>query len=166
MGEGLGVSLDIANMAATGWSIIKDNAPQASAKGTFCNAIPKALPFNKLSGWKSFSKSFVLSYHDKLTREFCHVDLVLDFDWGGVIDGEKGSYLTNFNVWPKNVSVGFLWTLNLDASVSGSAFNAGSKTEPIGAIPLLVSWNLKSFADNFSESMKITARGDGKYTKQ
>jgi hypothetical protein len=166
MGEGAGVSLDIANMAATGWAIIKDNSPQSSAKTSFCQAIPKAVPFNKMSGWKSYSGNFVLSYHDLLTREFCHAEMVLDFDYGGQIDGEKGVYVTNFNVWCRDLDMGYFWHIDLDASVSGAAFNAGSKTEPVGAIPLLVSWHLHSFADDFSKSVKITARGDGKYTWQ
>jgi hypothetical protein len=165
MGEGIGVDT-IINGLAKGWEIVKDNRPASSAKGSFCQAIPGNYPFSKISGWKHTSKSWGLSFHNLIGEEICAVEFVLDYQWGGEINGVKGLFLTNFNVWCKSIDVGWGWTMNVDATVSGNPFNAGSKDHPVGAIPLVVSWQLASYLQSKSRSIKITARGNGNYDTQ
>jgi hypothetical protein len=150
----------IVNAASKAWDIVKDNKPSASAKGSFCQAIPGNYAFNKISGWKKESQAWSANYSNLFGVETVSIDFELDYQWGGQIEGVSGMFLTNFNVFCKNIDVLWGYTVNVDATVSGNAFNSGSKEVPVGAIPLVVSWQVETVLMSKSKSVKLTAHGN------
>jgi len=151
----------IINGLSKGWDIIKDNKPVSSAKTTFCQAVPANIPFDKLYGWKpeSFQWGFTLENLYGIT--VVDVELQLDCLWSGQASSARGLFLNNFNVWCRSVDVLFGNKVDVDASVSGNAFNSGSKDAPVGAIPLIVSVQVSGVFQNKAKSWKITCHGNG-----
>ncbi|HEX3744333.1 MAG TPA: hypothetical protein VHW09_10400 [Bryobacteraceae bacterium] len=143
------------------WAIVKDNKPDSSAKTSFCQAIPGKIPFNELYGWKNESMPFSYELKNKLGITVIDVQLQLDCLWYGQSTKARGLFLNNFNVWCKSCDVEWGWTLNIDATVSGNAFNSGSKDAPVGAIPLIVSVQAKTMLINTTKSWKFTCHGNG-----
>jgi hypothetical protein len=156
----------IINGLGKAWEIVKDGKPVSSAKGIFCQAMPENHAFTEFAGWKTTSKMHTISQYNQAGTEVVFAILKFDFMWGGQIKGVPGMWLTNFNAWCSNSEVKNQWKLNIDATVAGPPFNAaGGGAPPIGGITLEVSWEIGTFMDSGTEAMKITATGDGKFTR-
>jgi len=168
MGGGKEVVDTIVNLAKEGWAIVKDNAPDATAETTYCQAMPdkKQLAWEDLSGWKKASDKWSFQYKTKFYRTFSFgptvdIDFQLDYLYGGHSDVTPGLFLNNYSIWCKTIDVPWGWTVNVDAKTSGKPFNAGSATKPVGAIEVRVSVKYGTKLTSKSKAWAITCAGDG-----
>jgi hypothetical protein len=164
MGEGAGGTVDsIVNGLQTGWEIVKDNKPMASAKTSFCRAIPGNIEFNKLYGWKPDSVSWGFEMENLWGITVVDVDFELDCLILGQTDSVRGLFLNNFNVWCKRIDVLIGFKVDVDATVVGGPFNStGDKSAAVGAITLMVSVQVSGMFQNKTKSWRITCHGNGK----
>jgi hypothetical protein len=86
----------------------------------------------------------------------------LDYLWNGQTDSVRGLFLNNYNVWCKSIDVAWGFTVNVDATVSGNAYNSGSRDAPVGAIPLLISAQVKGVFQSKATTWKVTCHGNKK----
>ena len=167
-GKGGGAVDTIVNLAKETWAIVKDNAPDATAETTYCQAMPEKaqLSWDELYGWKKSSDSWSFQYKTKFYRLFgsgptVDIDFQLEFLYGGRSDKVPGLFLNNYTVWCKSIDVPWGWTVNVDAKTAGKPFNSGTKDKPVGAIELRVSVKYGTKLTSKSKAWAITCAGDG-----
>ena len=161
-GGGTKVVDSIVNGLDKAWTIIKDNKPDSSAKSSFCQAVPGNIPFNELYDWKSGSTSWPWIKENLVGTNVVEAEFQLDYLWNGRTDSVRGLFLNNYNVWCKSIDVAWGFTVNVDATVSGSPFNSGTRDAPVGAIPLLISAQVKGVFQSKAKTWKITCHGNKK----
>ena len=161
-GGGTKVVDSIVNALDKAWTIVKDNKPDSSAKSSFCQAVPANIPFNELYDWKSASTSWSWIKENLAGINVVEAEFQLDYLWNGQTDGVRGLFLNNYNVWCKSIDVAWGFTVNVDATVSGNAFNSGTKEAPVGAIPLLISAQVKGVFQSKAKTWKVTCHGNQK----
>lgn len=154
----------IVNAGKTGWEIVKGSKATSSAKSSWCSAVPDKMPFNELSGWKNKTGSWNYLLENMFGIDMVDAKLVWSFEYGGEAPKVKGAkFLTNFTVYCESINVFPMVDVNIDATVAGQPFNAGSKAVPVAAIPLLVAVSATG-SNNLSRTWKLTAYGDGRIT--
>lgn len=151
----------VVNAANTAWDIIKDGKPQTTASSKYCEAVPKDLKFTDLAGWKEHSQTWKYSFKNKMGVTCYECEFTLSFQHSGTTDKVPGQFLTNFNIFCKKSDVVWGYTVNANASVSGKPFNSGSKTAPIGAIPLQFSFTVETPFWSDTQGFQATAHGNG-----
>jgi hypothetical protein len=161
-GGGTKVVDSIVNALDKAWTIIKDNKPDSSAKTSFCQAVPANIPFNELYDWKSNSQSWSWIKENLAGMKVVEAEFHLDYLWNGQTDSVRGLFLNNYNVWCKSIDVAWGFTVNVDATVSGNAYNSGSRDAPVGAIPLLISAQVKGVFQSKATTWKVTCHGNKK----
>ena len=148
MGEDLledltGISLDqVINIGAKVWKLVEANKPEVNAKYVSASAMPAGLTcWNELETWSApEAKSYQVSMKNLLGIEVVNFTFRVIYSHHGSKDG-VGQYLTGVKVLPNNLSV--LWGYKFDANVSiANVYNAGTKTQPVGAMEVLVDWTV------------------------
>jgi hypothetical protein len=166
---GASVSVDeIVNLGKAAWEIVKENRPSATAKSSFCQAMPskKQLSWEQLAGWKTHSADWECAWITKLADIFgggpnIVVKLHLEFDWNGQSSKAAGLFLNNYTAWCRSVDVPWGWDVDVDATTQGNPKNIGTEKKPIGAIQLRVAVQAKSHLQVSAEQWGITCGGDG-----
>ena len=163
MGEGI----DIVNLAKTAWEIVKDSKASATAQSAYCQAMPSKtqVAWEDMKGWQSttFDWPFKMYTHaDKLFGWDPSIDLMLHGEcrFKGQADGTPGLFLDDFRVSCSRIHVDIPWKVNINASVHGNPYNAGSSTL-IGAIQLEVALTYEHPTQSKGVSWRITCLGDG-----
>jgi hypothetical protein len=151
----------IINAANAAWGIIKDGRPTLTSGSKFCQAVPKGLDFTELSGWQTYSGSHFGSWENPLGIKFVTWDLTVTFQHHGTSKKTGGAFVTNFTIFCKECSVIWGYGLNVQASVSGAAFNAGKPGAPVGAIPLMLSISPSGPVNGETFGTLYTAYGTG-----
>ncbi|MCI0683374.1 MAG: hypothetical protein L0Y71_14820 [Gemmataceae bacterium] len=158
----------IVNTLKEAWAIVKDNAPDATAETTYCQAMPEKsqLAWEELYGWKKAADKWSFQYKTKFYRTFgfgptVDIDFELGYLWGGRSDKAPGLFLNNYTVWCKSIDVPWGWTVHVDAKTGGKPFNSGSRDKPVGAIELRVSVKYGTKLTSKSKAWAITCAGDG-----
>ena len=160
----------IVNLAKGAWEIIKENAPSATAKTAYCQAMPSKAPpgWEELSGWQSKSAEWGYQCDTNLDAIFgtgptIDIKFHLEYDWGGRSSKVAGLFLNNYTVWCKSIDVGWGWTVNVDATTQGNPKNIGSEGKPVGAIQLRVALKVASKLQDFGQEWGFTCGGDGSF---
>ena len=162
-GGGAAVVTAIVNAASAGWKIMQDGKATLSSGSKFCQALPKGKSFTEFSGWKTFSGSHTGHTENFFGVNVVEYDLTVTFQYLGTSSATGGWFVGNFSIFVKNASVSWGWSADIDASVSGSPFNAAKPEAPIGAIPLVLSISVAGNSKSMT-STKYTAYGNGKLT--
>lgn len=152
----------IINIGKKIWAIIEAGKPVSNIKmEASANALPQGIKcWNELSSWKAPSvKSFSQSFKNGFGSEVIRFDFDVIYTHGGKLNG-VGSYLTNVQVHPKNVSV--MWGFKLNAGVEiPSLVNLGTDTDPIAGMQVDVKWEASSYFTHITQSVSIFVQGDG-----
>jgi len=161
MGDPISIAGGIVNLGKTAWDIVKDGKATSGAQTSFCSAVPANIPFNELSGWKNQSKEWEWNISGGFGNDLVEATLKYNFQYAGITDKVKNAvFVTNFSVWCVKIEVAFLAGANINATVKGDPYNAGSKDKPIAAIPLLVTAAFNG-SNALSRTWLLTAHGDG-----
>lgn len=152
----------IVNAGKTAWDIIKDGRAVSTAQSAYCGAVPEKIPFTKLYGWKKKTGSWNVVYENLYGIDVIECELKYSFQYNGQCEAHpKSVFVTNFCVWAPKCDVAWGFTFDVNASTRGRPLNVGTKDKVIGAIPLLVRMSAGG-ANSKSQTMELTARGDGK----
>jgi Domain of unknown function (DUF4157) len=151
----------VVNTAQAAWDIVKDNRPQQTVGTKFCNALPQSVPWNELYGWRTYDQTWRVQQSTNLGTNLLDATFTITYQWRGQTDRAQGWFLNNYTIFANSCDVGWGWTVNVNAGVSGDAFNAGTRDFPIGAIPLLMTTSQSSVLSSSSYTNRYTASGDG-----
>lgn len=154
----------IINMGKKVWTIVEAGRPVVNIKTDSANALPQgALNWNQLEGWKMpKTKLYEASYKNGYNAEVVNFKFRVLYTYGGNVKGQ-GAYLTNVTVIPADVSVAWGFKLDVETSVP-SVVNAGSSTQPVGAMELLVKWTVSTALQHVEHSQSFYVRGDGQFS--
>lgn len=151
----------IVNAGKTAWDIVKDGKATSSAASSYCSAVPEKVKFTDLSGWKTKTGTWKWQAENVYGFNVIDCELKYSFMHSGQTSAYKDAlFVTNFSVWCTRCEVAFMMGFDCNATVKGEAYNAGSKTKVIGAIPILVRVS-GSGLNNISSTWELTAKGDG-----
>lgn len=150
----------IVNSADKAWGIIKGDKPTTGSK--YCNALPKGYAATQMSGWKKsvIDWPFVIPTWP-LGLELVNIQFKIVFLHHGTCLETGGFWVNGFSVFAKTIDTDMTVTVDATASVSGSPYNAGSASHPIGAVPLQVSVTLDGWFNSKNYGYELTAYGDG-----
>lgn len=145
------------------WGIIEANKPVATLKLKSANGIPEVAKDNwqVITGWQT-SRSFKV--RTEATNPFGIK--VVDFEYqvlmlyGGNYKG-KGLFLLNVRAIPVDLSL--KWGMNVNVSVSiPSIANVGTEEDPIAAIQLDVTMDIRTMTVHRVTTDSYQVQGDGK----
>jgi hypothetical protein len=157
---GSDVAGTIINALDKAWSIVKDGAPQSSAKRSACQAVPDNVKFTDLSGWQQRSTEWQYKRTNGFGVDTVVLDFHLSYRYGGQTDSVAGVFLTDYGVY---ADAEVLWGYSVDVDANArNPFNSGSKTSAVGAIELLVTVQSKTVLENITKNWQITCHGNGK----
>lgn len=116
-------------------------------------------PFH-LSHWQrpKFVK-FKVSYINGYKQEVVAFTYNVNMSHGGQYDG-TGSYITNAQIVPEQVSVAWGYTFNASMSLVGVT-NIGSEANPIAGATLVLSYSVKTVFKEEKKNMTLFIAGDG-----
>lgn len=153
----------IINIGKKVWEIIVSGQPVMNLNlDNSANALPRGVRcWDQLSNWQVPAvRSYSQSFKNYFGIEVIRFDFDVVFTYGGDLDG-KGNYLTNVQVHPRNVYVG--WGFGLDASVDiPSLVNLGSVDQPVAGMQVDVKWQATSPLTTFKQGISVFVQGDGK----
>jgi hypothetical protein len=154
----------IINLGKAAWSIVENNQPVVNLAFDFANALPKGV--NSAYDLNGFSDIVYRSYNASGRNIFganvYEVKFTLMHQYGGSFDGQ-GQYLATVAVIPSQVKV--MWGNKLNFSVKHvNTVNVGTQVNPIAALSLLVSYDVKSFGLTYSRNIVYEFRGDSEQT--
>lgn len=152
----------IINIGKKIWEIIVSGQPVMNLNlENSANALPRGVScWDELSNWKAPSvKSYSQSFKNYFGIEVIRFDFDVVYTHSGNLNG-KGQYLTNVQVHPRNVYVG--WGFGLDATVDiPSLVNLGSVDQPIAGMQVDVKWRASSPLAEFRQGISVFVQGDG-----
>jgi hypothetical protein len=151
----------IINAANAAWGIVKDGKPTLTNGSKFCQAVPRGLDFTELSGWQTYSGSHTGYWENGFGVKVIKWNLTVTFQHHGTAKKTGGAFVNNFTIFCKEASVLWGFSLDVQAAVSGDAFNAGKPGAPVGAIPLVLSVSPSGVFQAETESTMYTAYGSG-----
>lgn len=153
----------IINIGKKIWEIIVSGQPVMNlSMDNSANALPRGVRcWDELSNWQVPAvRSYSQSFKNYFGVEVIRFDFDVVFTYGGDIQG-KGLYLTNVQVHPRNVYVG--WGFGLDASVDiPSLVNLGTVDQPVAGMQVDVKWLATSPLSKFRQGISVFVQGDGK----
>ncbi len=115
------------------------------------------------TNWKGPNvKRYAMIFKNKLGIEVVNLSYTVIAEYGGKYQG-KGSYLTNVLVLPDNISVVRGYSISSEVSVIGIT-NHGTAEDPIAAVTIRLSNNLKTIVQHNLYNATITVVGDGVIT--
>lgn len=152
----------IINIGKKVWEIITAGQPVSNLNmEQSANALPRGVRcWDELSNWQAPSvKRYSQSFKNYFGVEVIRFDFDVVYTPGGQIEG-KGRYLTNVQVHPRNVYVG--WGFSLNAAVDiPSLVNLGTADQPIAGMQVDVTWEASSPLANFKQGISVFVQGDG-----
>jgi hypothetical protein len=159
-GGGADVAGAIINGLDKAWSIVKDGAPQSSAKRSACQAVPDNVKFTDLSGWQQRSAEWKYKRTNLLGVDTVKLDFHLSYRFGGQTSSVPGVFLTDYGVY---ADAEVLWGYSVDVDANArNPFNSGSRDSAVGAIELLLTVQSKTVLENITKNWQITCHGNGK----
>lgn len=152
----------VINMGKKVWNIVAAGTPVANYKTDVAYALPRGVRcWTDLSSWQApEARTFKVEYQNKLGMTVIQFAYRLNFTHGGQVNGQ-GQYITNATMLPAHIRVS--WGFNFDAKAEvPSVFNAGSVSEPIGAMQMNMAWEIKNVMthEQRTESYFITGQGE------
>lgn len=152
---------DFVNGGDRKWKLVSGNKPFSGAKSKSCQAIPKSLSTRDLSGWQSEGFNWSCEARNKSNTASVSLRLRLQYRCGGHLSDGGGAFLDGCQLWVTDLRV--LSGYSVEASCeAGKPYNSGSKTAPVGALPLTVSFQITSPLDKISRSWVIHCHGNKK----
>ena len=134
----------IINIGKKIFGVIQAGRPVVNIQVDTANALPRGLTcWSDLAGWQMpASKVYNVKYKNTFGMTVVDFTYRVTYTAGGSANG-VGKYITNATFQPANVSVG--WGFQLDANASiPSVFNMGSKEDPIAAMQMNMEWKVIS----------------------
>ncbi len=153
----------IINMGRKVWAIVEAGRPVVDVQSQTANALPQGADhWNKLQGWSLPQwKTYQATYRNLYRAKVVEFVYRVGYTSGGNVEG-KGRFLTNVSVVPTTVDVAWGYNVDVEASVP-SVVNAGTSSDPIGQMELLVKWTVKTVMKHSENSMGYAIRGDGQF---
>jgi hypothetical protein len=150
----------IVNALDKAWQIVKDGAPQSSAKRSACQAVPDNVAFTDLYGWQQRATEWQYKATNKLGIDTVVLDFKLSYRYGGQTDAFPGVFLTDYGVY---ADAEVLWGYSVDVDANArNPHNSGGRDSAVGAIELLLSVQTKTVLKNATTNWQITCHGNGK----
>lgn len=146
------------------WQIVEAGKPVANLSLNTANALPRGLGcWMDLQEWKApESRVYRVQYANAFGANVVSFAFRVNFTHGGALDG-IGKYVTNATIMPAALDVSWGFTFNADVSVP-SVVNMGTKKNPVGAVQLVVNWQVDSPVKKIRQSETFFMSGDGKLT--
>ncbi len=163
---GVGIAVDvITNIGRRVWELVSFGKPVAWVSSSVAHGLPKGIKcWSELEGWSwPQSKVYNVLYKNKLGGNAIDYTYRISYIHGGNIEG-VGQYLSNVQIVPMNLKVGWGYTFNSRAEVP-MVFNVGSKKDPIAAMQVNVRWKVESLVMNSEQSHMFNIGGNNVFKK-
>lgn len=151
----------LVNQQDRGWTIIKSNQSVSNAKSKSCQAVPKSVSARELVDWNTEQFSWSGAVRSQGNATPLAIQLKLQYDWGGHPSESGGAFLNNCRLWVTELRVPWGYTIDGQVQV-GKPYNAGSRTAPVGAIPLKLTIDVVTSLDKSSDAWTIHCHGNKK----
>lgn len=166
--EGDSLIGDFTSIVAVGeklWKLIELGRPVVSFKAPVVHALPPVrLCWSDLEKWQPpKSTLWEVTYRNGFGRQVVRFRFRLVYTAGGSLEG-KGQYLANVTVQPANLEVSWGYTFNAETTV-GSAFNTGTKEDPVAGLQLAVGWNVKTIVKDGMVTENFFVQGNGEISR-
>ncbi|MEO5969209.1 MAG: hypothetical protein ABIQ95_04715 [Bdellovibrionia bacterium] len=154
---------NIMNIGKGLWTLIEQNRPTSDIKQDTAFALPSGVPqWEDLEAWATpVSKVYHITYSGFFGQKAVDFYYRLLFLPRGTYEG-KGLYLSNVTIMPANLYVGWGYHFSSNVLVS-KVFNAGSHSDPIGAMQLQIEWQVDALFSHRRGSHEFYIRGDGTF---
>ncbi len=163
---GAGIIVDvITNIGRRIWDLVNMGKPVSFVKSNIAHGLPKGIKcWTDLEGWSwPQSKVFNVTYKNKLGATSIDYTYRISYIYGGNIEG-IGKYLSNVQVVPVNLKVGWGYSLYSRAEVP-TVFNVGSKKDPVAGMQINVRWKVQSAFTNSELSHMFHVGGNNEFKK-
>lgn len=166
IGDVISVMREIIAFGKEIYKIVEAGKPVINTKYAAISVLPLDTEFGRdinptdLSDWKApkFAK-FKVSYKNGYGVEVVSFTYNINMSPGGKYQG-KGSYITNAQIVPENISVAWGYTFNSTMSLVGLT-NIGSEEDPVAGATLQLSYSVSTVVKEIRSKMTIFIAGDG-----
>lgn len=150
----------IINIGQKIWGIIDAGRPVVNVNLAMANALPRGLScWADLENWSvPQSKVYQVSYENGFGSEVVTFNYRITFVGGGSYNG-VGKYITNAQIVPATLDVGWGFTFNAQAEVP-AVFNMGSKADPLAGMQMMMKWSVDTALQHVRESDSYHISGD------
>lgn len=151
----------IINIGKQVWDIIVANKPVVDVQTSYAAAMPKGITeAAQLSGWKAPEATvYQLKAKNVYGTEVINLRYAVLRTYGGAYKG-RGRFLTAVAVQPMKVDVLWGYRFTMEASAK-STTNAGTASDPIGALMLVLNWKIETPLKESRGSGVYYVQGDG-----
>lgn len=134
----------IINIGKKIFAVIAAGRPVVNMKIDTANALPKGLTcWSDLAGWSiPQTKVYKVTYYNGYGMAVVDFNYRLTFTAGGSANG-FGKYITNATFMPAELSVGWGFTFDANASIP-SVLNTGTHQEPVAGMQMNMDWKVTS----------------------
>jgi len=141
------------------WKVIEDNRPSLDVKTLSNGVVPEGSTFSDMSGWQF---SYYKNFQWKSTNGFgmTVVDFQWDFNWNcnGDYNG-IGKYIRNAGAFPKSITVGWGYTVAVDAQML-EPLNIGTQQNPIASATIMLTMKISTIVKTTTQGCKVIMQGD------
>lgn len=152
----------IINTGATAWNVINNGAAVGNLSHYYASAMPSALTWNDVVGWKGPKEIvYTVQFENLYGMTVLDLEYVISYYYNGNKDG-KGHYIANFTIKPRKFDVkwGFKFNMNLQIS---NPMNVGTVEDPLAYLQADLFWDLSSPIKKYKEFHTYAVRGDGAF---
>lgn len=152
----------IINIGKKIWAIIDAGRPVVNIKLDSANALPRGVNcWLDLENWQApQSRVYRVTYVNGFGSDVVTFNYRVSFIAGGSLNG-VGQYITNAQIMPATVDVGWGFTFNAQAEVP-AVFNMGSKAQPIAGLQMNMKWSVDTAFQHMQESEAYHMSGKNK----
>ncbi len=142
------------------WTIVTANKPNATVQQQRLAVLPAAnLDWMQLANWQGpASKTFKVDF----PSAGASVTYTIVFNYGGSFQGQ-GAFITNLNVIPTALSVGYGKQLTIEV-IAGNPINYGAEN-PIAGIELQMKWKLDTPFSHQEGVHAYAVKGNGEIVR-
>ncbi len=155
----------IINIGRKIWGIIDAGRPVVNVNLAMANALPRGLScWADLENWTApQSKVYQVAYENGFGSEVVTFNYRVTFVGGGSYNG-VGKYITNAQIVPATLDVGWGFTFNAQAEVP-AVFNMGTKADPLAGMQMMMKWSVDTAFQHVRESDAYHISGDNTLTQ-
>jgi|SRR5690606_21063131 len=166
LGEVISITRQIIAFGKEVYEIVKAGKPVINTEYAPISILPVNTEFGEsisatdLAGWKRpSSEKFKVSYKNGYGAEVVSFTYNVNMSAGGKFRG-TGSYITNAQIVPENISVAWGYNFNAKMSLVGLS-NLGSDEDPIAGATLKLNFTVSTVVKEERNNMTIFVAGDG-----
>ena len=151
-------------LGSQAWAIIEKNKPVLNYNENSVSVLPAGYTdWTSMHGWKTRAVTYRLRIKNLYNMTVVDQAYTVKFNYGGKQNsGRGGRYLANVAVIPK-ISVVTGYKLNSGVEFS-RVVNAGTPQNPIPALELKLTWNVKTILKEARETDSFVVDGNGNIT--